>query len=99
KLEESKELFRRQRDKIEERRKKQMEGFYSELKLVRNDLRKVVQQFFKLTSFYCESKEVPDIAEIKDLQLATSLARNIHHAIIKAKRSMMSMESNYLKDV
>ncbi|KAL7641737.1 UNVERIFIED_CONTAM: hypothetical protein RMT77_007611 [Armadillidium vulgare] len=97
-LEESKELFRRQRDKIEERRKKQMEGFYSELKLVRNDLRKVVQQFFKLTSYYCESKEVPDISEIKDLQLATSLARNIHHAIIKAKRSMMSMESNYIKE-
>ncbi|XP_064117324.1 coiled-coil domain-containing protein 77-like isoform X2 [Macrobrachium nipponense] len=78
----------------EERRKSDLRGFQSDIQLLRNDLKTLISQLYKITMKIYGDEAVPVNANaLKEIQTASDLVRVVQNKLGDVKRKLLKVET------
>lgn len=87
-------LLRKQSERLDERRRSDAEGFNSDIRLMKDSMKTLVHQIYKITITVTEMEYVPpDFDAMTEIQAVSSLARTIQKAINDTKRKVIRLEN------
>lgn len=88
------ELLQRDNRRIEDRRKTDLKGFQSDIQLLRNDVKTVVAQMFKITmNLYGDGHRPVDVETLNEMQVVSTLVRTVQKTLGDTKRKFLKVET------
>lgn len=88
------EMLKEENLKLDERRKTDARGFQSSIKLLREDMKTVAHQMYKLTVAFSGDTIPVDFATLTEMQAVATLVRTVQNAIGEARRRALRGESD-----
>ncbi|CAL4061125.1 unnamed protein product, partial [Meganyctiphanes norvegica] len=86
-------LLRKQSERLDERRRTDVEGFHSDIRLIKDSMKTLVHQIYKITIALTEMEYVPpDFDAMTEIQAVSSLARTVQKSINDAKRKIIRLD-------
>lgn len=87
-------MLRNENMKLNERRKTDIRGFQTSIRLLKDDMKTVVHQIYKLTMALSGDTIPVDFATLNEMQAVTTLVRAVQNAIEAQRRALLVGESN-----
>ncbi|KAG0710050.1 Coiled-coil domain-containing protein 77 [Chionoecetes opilio] len=93
------EMVKEENMKLDDRRKTDIRGFQSSIRLLREDMKTVVHQMYKLTMAFSGETIPMDFATLNEMQAVATLVRAVQSAISEARRRVLRGESDLVHTV
>ncbi|XP_068201348.1 coiled-coil domain-containing protein 77-like isoform X2 [Palaemon carinicauda] len=94
KLNQQVDLLERDIRRTEERRKTDLKGFQSDVQLLKNDVKTLISQLYKITMKLYGDEAVPvDSNALRDIQTASDLVRVVQNKLGDVKRKLLKVET------
>ncbi|KAK3880640.1 hypothetical protein Pcinc_014885 [Petrolisthes cinctipes] len=90
------ECHKQDRAKLEEQRRNDMKGFQTEIKFVKNDVKALVHQLYKITMAVSNNSAVHvDFNTLSDMQAVSALCRTVQATVSDIKRRLLKFETSF----
>ncbi|MPC93526.1 hypothetical protein E2C01_088658 [Portunus trituberculatus] len=86
------EMLKDQNMKLDERRKTDTQGFQSSIRLLKDDMKTVVHQMYKLTMAFSGDTIPVDFTVLNEMQAVATLVRAVQNTISEARRRALRGE-------
>ncbi|KAK7080653.1 hypothetical protein SK128_004525 [Halocaridina rubra] len=94
KLHQQIESLQRDKRRVDERRKFDLKGFQSDIQLIRNDVKTLVAQIYKITMvMYGDSHHPVNLEALNEMQAVSALVRRVQKVLGDTRRKMLSVET------
>ncbi|KAG7166547.1 Coiled-coil domain-containing protein 77-like [Homarus americanus] len=88
------EMLKQDRKRLDERRRIDLKGFQSDIRLLKNDVKTVVHQLYKITVAMSGGDGLPvDFSALSEMQAVAALARTVQKTIGDTKRKILKLEN------
>ncbi|XP_042883820.1 coiled-coil domain-containing protein 77-like isoform X2 [Penaeus japonicus] len=89
------EMLKQDNLRMDERRKTDIKGFQSDIRLIKNDVKTIVHQIYKITMTLSGTDCVPlDLSALNDMQAVSALVRAVQKMITDTKRNILKLEAD-----
>ncbi|XP_045603247.1 LOW QUALITY PROTEIN: coiled-coil domain-containing protein 77 [Procambarus clarkii] len=88
------EMLKQDKIRLDERRRTDIKGFQADIRLLKNDVKTVVHQLFKITITLSGADNLPvDISALSEMQAVAALVRTVQNAVAETKRKILKLEN------
>ncbi|XP_063613709.1 coiled-coil domain-containing protein 77-like [Penaeus indicus] len=89
------EMLKQDNLRMDERRRTDIKGFQSDIRLIKNDMKTIVHQIYKITMTLSGTDTMPvDLSALNEIQAVSALVRAVQKMITDTKRNILKLEAD-----